>query len=37
MGPMWEALIFTTPGLENGKLELLLWRYVDGDVKDDPP
>ena len=36
MGPMWEALTLTQWGLEDGHPEILFWRDVDTDVKDDP-
>ena len=36
LGPMWEVLTLTNLGLYDGHPELLFWRYVDTDVKDDP-
>ena len=36
MGPMWEALTLTPQGLDDRHPEMLFWRYVDTDVKDDP-
>ena len=35
-GPMWEALTLTPWGLDDAHPELLFWRYIDTDVKDDP-
>lgn len=35
MVPMWEYLILTTRGLDNGPPELSFWGYVDIDVKED--
>ena len=32
----WEALTLTPKGLNDGNPELLFWKYVDTDVKDDP-
>ena len=36
MGPMWEALTLTPRGLNDGQPELLFWRHVDTEVKNDP-
>ena len=36
LGVMWEALTVKPRGMENGHPELLFWRKVDTDVKDDP-
>ena len=35
MGPKWEALT-VTPQLCIGQPELMLWRYVDTKLKEDP-
>ena len=35
MGPMGEALTLTFRGFDDGHPELLFWRFVDTDVKDD--
>ena len=34
-GGIWEYLNLTTQGLDDGHPELLFWRYVDTDVKED--
>ena len=31
---MWDTLTLMPPGLEDGHLELLFWRYIDTDVND---
>ena len=36
MDPIWEALNLTPSRLYIGHPELLVWRYVDTNVKDDP-
>ena len=36
LGPMWDALTLTPRGLDDLHSELLFWKYVDTDVKDDP-
>ena len=36
MGTMCEFLKLTPQELDNGHPEMLFWRYVDTDVKDDP-
>ena len=36
IGPMWEALNLTPPGLNYRPHEQFFWGYVDTDVKDDP-
>ena len=36
MGPKWEALTVTPNWLYIGQPELMIWRYVDTKLKDDP-
>ena len=36
MGPKWEALNVTHQLLYIGQPELMIWRYVDTKLKDDP-
>ena len=36
IGPMWEALSLTHGGLDDGHPELLFWRCVDTEEKNDP-
>ena len=36
MGPKWEALTVTPLLLYIGRPELMIWRYVDTQVEDDP-
>ena len=36
MGPKWEALTLTPQLVYLGQPELILWRYVDTKLKDDP-
>ena len=36
MGPKWEALTVTPQLVYLGQPELILWRYVDTKLKDDP-
>ena len=36
MHPMWEDLNLKPQGLDDGHHELLFWRYVYNDIKDDP-
>ena len=36
MGPKWEALTVTPNWLYLGQPELILWRYVDTKLEDDP-
>ena len=36
MRPMWDILNLTPRGLDDGHPELLFWRYVDTNVKDNP-
>ena len=36
MGPKWEALTVTPQLLYIGQPELMIWRYVDTKLKDDP-
>ena len=36
MGPKWEALTVTPQWLYLGQPELMIWRYVDTKLKDDP-
>ena len=36
MGPKWEALNVTPQLLYIGQPELMIWRYVDTKLKDDP-
>ena len=36
MGPKWEALTVTAQLLYIGQPELMIWRYVDTKLKDDP-
>ena len=36
MGPKWEALTLTPQLVYTGQLELMIWRYVDTKLMDDP-
>ncbi len=36
MGTKWEALTLTPQLVYLGQPELILWRYVDTKLKDDP-
>ena len=36
MGPKWEALTVTPNWLYLGQPELMIWRYVDTKLKEDP-
>ena len=36
LGPIWISLTLTPWGLHDWHPELLFWKYVDIDVKDDP-
>ena len=36
MGPKWEDINLTNRGLYSGHPELMIWRYVDANVNDDP-
>ena len=36
MGPKWEALTVTPQLLYIGQPELMIWRYADTTLKDDP-
>ena len=36
MGPKWEALTVTPPLMYIGQPELMIWRYVDTKLKEDP-
>ena len=36
MGPKWEALTVTPQLVYTGQLELMIWRYVDTKLKEDP-
>ena len=36
MGPKWEALTVTPQLVYIGQPELMIWRYVDTKLKDDP-
>ena len=36
MGPKWEALTVTPQLLHIGQPELMIWRYVDTKLMDDP-
>ena len=36
MGPKWEALTVTPQLLHLGQPELMIWRYVDTKLKEDP-
>ena len=36
MGPKWEALNITPQLLYIGQPKLMIWRYVDTKLKDDP-
>ena len=36
MGPKWEALTVSPQLLYIGQPELMIWRYVDTKLKDDP-
>ena len=36
MGPKWEALTVTAQLLYIGQPELMIWRYVDTKLKEDP-
>ena len=36
MGPKWEALTVTAQFLYIGQPELMIWRYVDTKLKEDP-
>ena len=37
IGPLWETLNLTHGGLDDWHPELMLWRHVDTEVKDDDP
>ena len=36
LGPMWDAFRLTHRGLDDRHPEMLFWKYVDTNVKDDP-
>ena len=36
MGPKWEALTVTPSWLYIGQPDLMIWRYVDTKLKEDP-
>ena len=36
MGPKWEALTVTPEWLYLGQPEIMIWRYVDTKLKEDP-
>ena len=36
MGPKWEALTVTPQLVYIGQPELMIWRYVDTKLKDEP-
>ena len=36
MGPTWEAVKITPHFLHIGQPELMIWRYVDTKLKEDP-
>ena len=36
MGPKWEALTVTPNWLYLGQPDLMIWRYVDTKLMDDP-
>ena len=36
MGPKWEDLTVTAQWLCIGQPELMIWRYVDTKLKEDP-
>ena len=36
MGPKWEALTVTPQLMYIGQPELMIWRYVDTKLKEDP-
>ena len=36
MGPKWEALTVTPQLVYLGQPELMIWRYVDTKLKEDP-
>ena len=36
MGPKWEALTVSPQLLYMGEPELMIWRYVDTKLKEDP-
>ena len=36
MGPKWEALTITSQLVYIGLSELMIWRYVDTKLKEDP-
>ena len=36
MGPKWEALTVTPNWLYIGQPDLMIWRYVDTKLKEDP-
>ena len=36
MGPKWEALNLTPQLVYIGQPELMIWRYVDTKLKEDP-
>ena len=36
MGPKWEDLTVTPQWLYIGQPELMVWRYVDTKLKEDP-
>ena len=36
MGPKWEALTVTPHLVYIGQPELMIWRYVDTKLKEDP-
>ena len=36
MGPKWESLTVTPQWLYIGQPDLMIWRYVDTKLKEDP-
>ena len=36
MGPKWEALTVTPQLMYIGQPELMIWRYLDTKLKEDP-
>ena len=36
MGPKWEALTVTPNWLYLGQPDLMIWRFVDSKLKEDP-
>ena len=36
MGPKWEALTVTPQLMYIGQPELMIWRYIDTKLKEDP-